>query len=523
MMGLAVAGLPLKAAVLLVGGAIFLTLVLVNPTLSLYVLIPIIPFSSLLAVSIGGVKAGVMELVLALALVAGLLKILASRTTSGHSFKIITGPLGWPFLILLGAVSLSWLNSLSIGASLVETAKWIEMFGVYLFIINLLPARHIKWLVLTFILAGTAQALLGLYQFIFKVGPAGFLLFNGRFLRAHGTFAQPNPYAGYLGLVLPLVLSLTIWVIEQNPEFIIARLPSLPKTHIRLASQLGRKIVGELYRLLKLALFGLPLGLLLAALFASQSRGAWLGFATAAIATLIVRSKKFAVSLSMLVLIGVFIGVISSIDLRLPQQVNITEAGSAYAVMIQRLAEAAATLTTADVATTPVTDANFATIERLAHWQAAREMWRDNPWLGVGFGNYAVVYPVYAVGRWLDPLGHAHNYLLNIGAETGLVGIVAYSIFWIFTFGLLWLVIQHFKGFNSFHKAVATGGLGIIVHLHIHNLVDNLYVQGLYLHVAIILGLISVIYRHDKQSQTSKNTRKSHVLHHQRYQQPIPK
>ena len=119
-------------------------------------------------------------------------------------------------------------------------------------------------------------------------------------------------------------------------------------------------------------------------------------------------------------------------------------------------------------------------------------MWRDQPWLGIGFGNYAVVYPLYAVGRWLDPLGHAHNYFLNIGAETGLVGLTLYLIFWVFTLGLLWQTVRRSQGFN---RAVAIGAIGIIVHLHVHNFFDNLFVQGMYLHLAIILALVSVIYR----------------------------
>jgi O-antigen ligase len=128
-------------------------------------------------------------------------------------------------------------------------------------------------------------------------------------------------------------------------------------------------------------------------------------------------------------------------------------------------------------------------------------MWRDNLWLGVGFGNYAAIYPAYAVGRWLDPLGHAHNYLLNIGAEAGLIGTLVYLIFWIWAFGVSWIVVRRNSGFL---RALAAGGIGIFVHLHIHNMVDNLYVQGMYLHVAIILGLVSLIYieKNTGQSKT---------------------
>jgi hypothetical protein len=208
--GLAVAWLPLEWVVLGLGGMIFLSALLLRPILSLYLLIPIIPFSSLLAVPLGGFNAGLMEIVLAAGLVAWVLQMLARG-------KVIipNAPLLWPFLLFLGGVSLSWLDALSIGASLVETAKWVEMLALYLFVVALLPARHIPWVLAALLLTGLAQAALGLYQFIFKVGPAGFLLFDGRFLRAYGTFAQPNPYAGYLGLLLPMALSLTIWALSH--------------------------------------------------------------------------------------------------------------------------------------------------------------------------------------------------------------------------------------------------------------------------------------------------------------------
>jgi O-antigen ligase len=211
-----------------------------------------------------------------------------------------------------------------------------------------------------------------------------------------------------------------------------------------------------------------------------------------------VYSKKTALLLTLGVVAFAFLALIGSFNLAGSQAGSI---GQAYNAVIQRVGDAFITLTTTeDVANTPITDANFATIERLAHWQAARAMWRDNFWLGVGFGNYAAVYPAYAVGRWLDPLGHAHNYLLNLGAETGLVGIISYLIFWILTFGVLWRLIRYSQGF---YRAIVVGSMGIIAHLHLHNMVDNLYVQGMYLHLAIILGLISVITQPHQKKDNS--------------------
>jgi O-antigen ligase len=470
-------------AVLLVGGTIYVISVLLKPTLGIYLLIIIIPFSSRLAVSVGGFRVGLMELVLAFSILAWLLKIMASRSLANASPAIKGGPLLWPFVMFIGAMSLSWLNTLSIGASLVETIKWLEMLLLYLLIVNLLPIGETKWVVLTLLVAGLVQAGLGLYQFVFKVGPPGFELFDGRFLRAYGTFDQPNPYGGYLGLLLPLALSLVIWSLSQPPKLHADESHHHPKAK-------DRSPADNSYRLLNLILLALSLFILLLALFASQSRGAWLGFAAAAIVTLVVRSRQSAAIIAVLAIVIALFGLISSFDLG-PTRADNNEPNSAYSVITGRVANALSIMSINDVATTPVTDANFATIERLAHWQAAREMWRDHPWLGVGFGNYAVIYPAYAIGRWLDPLGHAHNYLLNLGAETGLIGITSYLIFWFFAFGLLWMAIRHSHGF---YQAVAIGGLGILVHLHVHNLVDNLYVQGMYLHLAVILGLGSVIY-----------------------------
>jgi O-antigen ligase len=465
-LGVALVWLPLKQAILLFGGSVCFVLILRAPVLSLYLLILLIPFSSLFAISLGGAKAGVMEGLLALGMSAWLLQRSTGCRASWRPARLGYPPLVWPFLLFLGGVGLSWLGALSLGAALVETAKWVEMVLLYLWVIALLRGPHLKWAVMVLFVAGLLQAGLGLYQFTFRVGPEGFLLFGGRFLRAYGTFAQPNPYAGYLGLGLPLALAVTIWGGERTgnrewPVFLLA--------------------VGYL-------------GVGMAALFAAQSRGAWVGFVGAAVVTVVARSKRAAMALTIALAVGIMLVLAGSLSLSLLPDSALQD------VVVQRFVEALSIVTIEDVAAVEVTDANFATIERLAHWQAAREMWRDYPWLGVGFGNYGAVYPAYAVGGWLDPLGHAHNYPLNLGAEAGLVGMTLYLIFWILTFRVACLAVYRSRGFE---QAVAVGGLGILVHLHLHNMFDNLYVQGMYLHVAIILALITIIYQQFLEKENS--------------------
>ena len=62
---------------------------------------------------------------------------------------------------------------------------------------------------------------------------------------------------------------------------------------------------------------------------------------------------------------------------------------------------------------------NYANSERVAHWIAGIHMFQDHPLLGVGIGNYQDAYSAYHLGIFVVPLGHAHNYYINIAAEAG--------------------------------------------------------------------------------------------------------
>jgi putative inorganic carbon (HCO3(-)) transporter len=477
--GLAWLPLPLAAAALAGGATAFI--VLLHPVWGLVALIPLIPFSSLVSLQVGGFNVGGMETLLALVLFSWLVRMAVRR-----EIVIPHPPLLLPWLVWLGVILLSWLGVLSLGDALTETVKWLEMLALYLFMTATIERRHLPWLVGAMLLAGTAQAVLGLYQFVFRAGPAGFLLFDGRFLRAYGSFRQPNPYAGYLGLVLPIAYSLLLWgLASRRQPSAVSHQPSAVSS---LRSAVGHRPPATpptSYSLLLTPYFTLPaFGLMLAALYASQSRGAWIGFAAALVAVSLARGGRSAVIFGLVVAVVATAGALG--DVSLPP--TITE-------RFADILPAAGSMPVAgipDVATVQVTDANFAAVERLAHWQAALAMWRDHPWLGVGFGNYAAIYPAYAIGRWLDPLGHAHNYYLNVGAEAGLVGLLGYILFWLSAFGLAWQAIRRSEGFQ---RALAAGGLGVLVHLSVHNGLDNLFVQGMYLHVSIVLGLLALIYR----------------------------
>jgi len=342
----------------------------------------------------------------------------------------------------------SLLRAEALAPALKELAKWVEMLLLLWMAAALADARWRTGLVLALLAGGALQGLLGIYQFLFRVGPEGFMLF-GRYMRAHGTFLQPNPYGGFLGLLLPLAYA-TAWM-TARPAW--------------------RGDRGQL------ALLIVAVGsaaIMAVALVMSWSRGALLGAAAgAALAGLwLLRRAPWVLGAALVVAL-----VAAPLASRLLPGGYLTRLSgqSAYLGQDLRLVE--------------VDDDNFATIERLAHWQAAWEMFARAPYLGVGAGQYAVVYPQVALPRWQDPLGHAHNYYLNVLAEQGLVGLAAFLALSVAVPVALWRKLArlpaHSRGCD---RGLALGALGMWGHLLAHSLVDNLFVHEMYLLMAVAIG-----------------------------------
>jgi len=147
-----------------------------------------------------------------------------------------------------------------------------------------------------------------------------------------------------------------------------------------------------------------------------------------------------------------------------------------------------------------VTDENFAVIERLAHWVAALRMWEQAPWLGVGPGNYAVAYQAVRLPLWEEALGHAHNLYLNTLAEAGLIGLTAFVVLWIAF--IVWVWNKRGQP-GDWQTAASLGVLGALAHAAVHNVVDNIFVQGNYLHLALSIALLAAVCNEAGRSRAS--------------------
>jgi putative inorganic carbon (hco3(-)) transporter len=218
-------------------------------------------------------------------------------------------------------------------------------------------------------------------------------------------------------------------------------------------------------------------GVLVAGIGLSQSRGAWLGAGVAATTLLLAWSPFTRRLLIPCVLAGAFVMILAVAGLLPPS-------------ILDRLAQAVEYFGVFDVRNVEVTSQNWAIVERMAHWQAGWYMFVDHPWLGVGAGNYAAAYPDYYVGMWREPLGHAHNYYLNMLAELGVVGGGLLLLLVGLAFRQLGgALIGSQSQLDGFWRSVLAGVVGGLVVFCVHNMFDSLFVHSVNIQVGVLLGL----------------------------------
>lgn len=459
--GWLLARLPLPMAVALVGLAALVAGTVAEPLAGVVAGIFLGLLYAYLLARVPQVPAYVGHLFIALALGAHFARGLLHRHLTlpvGREHRAY--PLFLPVMAFLGVATLSLWNSrgLFLDSGLPELVKWAEVGLVLWLVAERAPHRSLPALLAGILAIGIFQAGVGLYQCVFQgEGPEPFLIPGTDFYRAYGTFEQPNPYAGAVGIILALMVGvLGVRVSEWARHF--SRCLA-PREWAGLAVLLGGSV------------------LLGGALVASWSRGAWIGFAAALGAMALALPRKahwgwlLAAGLVVLFLALYTAG-------WLPERI------------VARLTEFTAGLRLQDVRGVSISSANFAVMERLAHWQSAVEMWRAHFWTGVGIGGYELAYPKFALINWPLALGHAHNIYLNTLAEMGLLGLGVYLFLWGWVFWQTWRATRRATGLA---RGVAVGLLGAWTHLTVHHLFDNLYVNNVHLLVGFLLGLLTIV------------------------------
>lgn len=487
--GLAIAVLPPLVALWLVFGAALVAIVLAIPIAGLYLLPFAVAFGSLVSFTVHGSNVGPTDLIVVALVIAcawqwksapgawwigiasgmpttgntasthalgvrDISRALLDHTRSAWRRNALSALLGVALLGYLAIVVISLAVATDRASTLKEIAKWSEVAlvvacGAYL-LTTLSRVHRLVWAILA---AGMLEALLGLEQWVLTYGA-----------RVYGTFDQPNPFAGFLNFALPLALALVLFAPDINERWMAAAMTVL------LAG-------GE---------------------YAAHSRGATLGIAAALVVIVVVgwRRERVAALIS-----GFGAGlaavawVLHAIPLRLQQQmlneVNLSDSGLCN----------------------HVNNADFSTMERLAHWAAGLRMFAAHPLLGVGAGNFEAAYFGYNTWCWELPLGHAHNYYINAAAETGVLGLAAFLALTGLSWALGWHA-THMRGQplagsasgalragdgatapatvhdSQLARALALGVFGVVVALAVHNLTDDLFVHAMELEFALCLAML---------------------------------
>lgn len=459
---------------------IILVWTILRPRLALYLMAFAVPWGSLDYISMGGLRLNSADILVGF-LAVGWLMSWALPTYMGggrdREGKKVPAYLFVAILLLIGVMFLSMTVAISKKDSLKEISKWLEFIVLIMVGSQYLRTRRQVWTLAIFIIAAAiTQALFGYAQAIFGLGPQSFV--RGFNLRVYGTFDQPNPYAGYLNMSLVITLSLLL---------------------------LGRDWLTRI-------LAGLASCLIGGAFYLTQSRGGQVALVAALFFIILTGMPRIRVWMR-IILIGLFAlveGMVSGfIPLYLFDQVNHF-------------------LGLTGISLDAPNPQDYSTAERLAHWIAGINMYLTHPVLGVGIGNYPDAYPNYYITIFVNSLGQAHNYYINIAAETGTVGLVVYLFFIIAMLGaggravyqvcrrywqarkqlprtkerilaplgrrnkLMLLLrparfLQHYRRQARFElagrlandRALAIGLMAALITVCVHNLVDDLYDHSL--------------------------------------------
>ncbi|NPV67201.1 MAG: O-antigen ligase family protein [Anaerolineae bacterium] len=464
--GVAVALLPLQSAILLLGLISLAVLVFIEPIGAVVLLLITAPLKALIETEAPASLPGDIG---QLALIGLLLVWVVTRVASGQELRLPLSKVQVPVALFVGAAALSIPGAVAPGNALAEASKWVAILLLISLCLDLFRRDNAGWLVCAMVLTGGVQALVGLYEFFGGSGVEHLRILDDTHFRAFGTFGQPNPFGAFMGITLAMAAGAALgYLFELRRVFQYRQ---------------GFKKVAPLH-VFGFTFYAATAALILAGLLASWSRGAWMGFVVSA-GVMVFFIPRSLIRSVLLVAILVPLTVIAWSNGWIPESISGRLIGFSEELV-----------TVTDVRGVELTDSNYAVTERIAHWQSALEMAREHPWLGVGFDNYEQAYFAYALMEWQNPLGHAHNYYLNLLAETGIIGLSAYLLAWVAIFAL---TIRQWRRSYGIERGWCVGLLGVWTYIAVHSLVDKLYVNNIFLHVGCLLGLLAVLWSLNNQ------------------------
>lgn len=341
--------------------------------------------------------------------------------------------------------------------------------------------RLIVWITFT----GVGIAILGVFQKLAWSGKILWLRHPPATSRPFGPFVNPNHFAGYMELIVPLALGLLLSLTIASrglPSVAGARRGGrspAPRPRdwgdLRRDDQDSRRLPWTASnRAPKAVLLGFLLALSVVSIVLSLSRGGFL-------ATLL----TFVLFARVLVP-GSLRGRMGTKTLAGPIALVVVVLGIAFWLGSSAIAERAATLTGVQ------SDPSFLT--RADTWIRTIDMFREHAAMGVGLGafeaGFAGYYPPGTYGVWRE----AHNDYVQLLAEVGLMGMIPalLALFFFLRYDLFTAITDRGRADRYMGIGLAMG----VVSLLLHSLVDfNLQIPAVAFLFVLVAGLLTASRR----------------------------
>lgn len=347
------------------------------------------------------------------------------------------------FLLVLAAYFISFIAVDSPSNWLEESYRWAIAGVFYVICRSVISGWKDVRLILWAMLAGVAGMTgMSMYQFAFGAESGVFMV--GGSVRVYGSFGTPNPLAAYLEMTIPVLFACVPIAWFLRGEF--------------------RAHVVEKWLFILIPIGGFIIILL------TQSRGGLLGIVAASIVLLwlLPRRARFSMATLGVVVLAVFL-------LTAPGQSQLARFGTLLEETNQEVGD-------------PARSSFDVGAGRGALWATARIMIAENPLTGIGAGEFDENYREH-VPSWIDrlPRGQAHNVWLQMGAQAGIWGVVAYA--WWFAASVWSVITARRRVVDSQRRWLMTGILAVFAAYTVHSMVDYLNVLSLGLQLSVLTAI----------------------------------
>jgi len=343
-------------------------------------------------------------------------------------------------------------------ATRTELFKIMSYLGMFLLIVNYVDSKR-KFLRIStvIVVSGIIVAILGIAQKVTEA-PKIYWFWEPFFKKDasfFGPFVNPNHFAGYIEMVIPISIGLFTakWIRMGNGQ-----LGGFREFLIKIGNEEGCKLI----------LFAFFVILMAGALFLSSSRGGVISFLGSMICFLFMVTKREKGNRNVLIVVGLLISIFSFL----------------IWMGIKPIVE--------EFSTISELSRDYDIQYRFQNWKDSIKMVRNFPLFGVGMGSFSAIFPKYKTSSLQHYYLYLENDYLQLLCEMGIFG-----------FGIiLWFMLSLFRqlgaGYSKYDTVTLSsvrfislyGSLTGVVAIMIHSFWDfNLLIPSNALTLSMLMAL----------------------------------